>query len=353
MFCHRFLERSAGRGERPISVQREATSYVKLLITASCMAVALPFALCQRNTLPKGQMDTAQVLSDQSPTETDWQKAAGGKMAFEVASVRQSQPGTFTPPSFPLSPDDSYRPNGGLFSADFPLVVYIEFAYKLWLTAGERHSMLAHLPKWVSTDSFTIHARRPGNPTKDQMRLMVQSLLADRFQLAVHFETQQVPVLALTLAKPGKTGPRLRPHAEGPSCDAPGAPSPESASTKRPEVFPHECSVYGLSRRPDHTLLAGSRNTTIDLLAASLASLPDGLDRPVVNRTGLTGKYDFTIEWTPDSNVSGANAAEAQPAAQGTTFLEAVKEQLGLRLEPTKAPHDVLVIDHVEKPSEN
>ncbi len=185
------------------------------------------------------------------------------------------------------------------------------------------------------------------------MRLMVQSLLADRFKLAIHFETQQVPALALTLAKPGKTGPRLRLHAEGPSCDAPLPPSAEGASTNRPEAFPRECSVYGLSRRPDHTLLAGSRNTTMELLAASLASLPDGLDRPAVDRTGLTGKYDFTIEWTPESNVPGANAAVAQPASQGTTFLEAVKEQLGLKLESTRAPLDVLVIDHVEKPSEN
>ena len=113
------------------------------------------------------------------------------------------------------------------------------------------------------------------------MRLMVQSLLADRFKLAIHFETQQVPALALTLAKPGKTGHRgFRLHAEGPSCDAPLPPSAEGASTNRPEAFPRECSVYGLSRRPDHTLLAGSRNTTMELLAASLASLPDGVRSP-------------------------------------------------------------------------
>ena len=274
-------------------------------------------------------------------------------MAFDVASVRQSQPSTFTPPSFPLSPDDSYRPNGGLFSADFPLVVYIEFAYKLWLTHEQRDSMLARLPKWVATDSFTIHARQASNPTKDQMRLMMQSLLADRFKLTVHFETQKVPALALTLAKPGKTGPSLRPHAEGPSCDVPVPSSARGPSASNSEVFPLECNVYGLSGRADHTLLAGSRNTTMELIAASLSSLPDGLERPVVDRTGLTGKYDFTIEWTPESNGSAASAAGVLPAPQGTTFLEAVKEQLGLKLESTKAPLKVLVIDHVERPSEN
>lgn len=253
----------------------------------------------------------------------------------------------------PLSPDDSYKPNGGLFFADFPLLTYIEFAYKLWLTHEQRQSILARLPKWVATDSFTIYARQAGNPTKDQMRLMMQSLLADRFRLAVHFETQQVSAFALTLAKPGKIGPSLRRHAEGPSCDAPVPTSTRGPSASRPEVFPLECGVYGLSGGPDHTILAGSRNTTLELIAASLTSLPGGLDRPVVDRTGLTGKYDFTIEWTPESNGPAASAGEVRPDIQGTTFLEAVKEQLGLKLESTKAPLKVLVIDHVERRSEN
>ena len=85
------------------------------------------------------------------------------------------------------------------------------FAYKLRLTDEQIHSLLAPLPKWLSTDSFKIHAKAEGNPTKDQMRLIVQSPLADRFKLRIHFETHEVPVLALGLDKPGKTGPKLRP----------------------------------------------------------------------------------------------------------------------------------------------
>jgi uncharacterized protein (TIGR03435 family) len=106
------------------------------------------------------------------------------------------------------------------FSADFPLSIYIQFAYKLWLTNDQVHAMVANLPKWVATDSFVIQAKAPDDPTEDQMRLMVQSLLADRFKLAVHFETQLTSVLALVLAKPGKTGPKLLSHAEGPPCGA-------------------------------------------------------------------------------------------------------------------------------------
>jgi bla regulator protein blaR1 len=299
------------------------------------------------------QPAVSQIPSVQSGTAAQSKAAAQEKMEFDVASVRQSPPGTFTPPNFPLSPDDSYAPTAGLLSADFPLTVYIEFAYKLWLTGEQRHSMLAGLPKWVSADSFTIHARRAGSPTKDQMRLMMQSLLASRFKLSVHFETRSVPAFALTLAKPGTAGPNLRPHSEGPSCETLAPASGENVSSSHPEAFPRECNVFGLSRRPDHTFLAGSRNTTMEWIAASLASLPGGLDRPVVDRTGLTGRYDFTIEWTADANTPGTSTSEAQLDPQAATFLEAVKEQLGLKLEPVKAPLNVLVIDRVERPSEN
>jgi hypothetical protein len=148
----------------------------------------------------------AQRSSAQSPPVPEWQKAAGGTISFEVASIRPTKPDAFTPPNFPLSSDDAYASTGGLFTADFPLDVYIEFAYKLLLSREQRDAMLARLPKWVETDNFEIHARGAADSTKDQMRLMMQSLLADRFKLAIHFETQQVPVLALTLVKPGKLG---------------------------------------------------------------------------------------------------------------------------------------------------
>jgi bla regulator protein blaR1 len=315
----------------------------KLLLSAAGLAAVTAAILIGLRSEPlKAQPADGQG----APTVPLWQTEAGGKMAFDVASVRRSNPGTFTPPSFPLSPDDSYTPNPGLFLADFPLEVYIEFAYKLWLTPEQTRSMIAPLPKWVATDSFTIHARALGNPTKDQMRLMMQSLLADRFKLAVHFETQTVPILALKLIKPGRLGPKLRPHTDGPPCNAALPPA------NLTNVYPHECGVYGLQRRPDHTFLLGSRNTTTALMAASLPSL-GRLGRPVVDQTGLTGRFDFTIDWTPESNGPAPSGADTQTDSQGTTFLEALKEQLGLKLESTKGPMDTIVIDHIEPPSEN
>jgi bla regulator protein blaR1 len=301
----------------------------------------------------------AQGSSAQSTAIPEWQTAAGGKMSFDVASIRPIKPGDFTPPTFPLSSDDAYTTTGGIFTADFPLTVYIEFAYKLRLSGEERDAMLAHLPKWVSTDNFEIHARTGENatatrePTKDQMRLMMQSLLADRFKLAIHFETRQTPVLALILVKPGKLGPSLRPHADGPACD----PNAKLSIPTTDSVFPPICDAYMLKQTPDHILLAGSRNTTMELVAASLPTLAK-LGRPVVDQTGLTGRYDFTLRWTPESDSpisssASSSGANSQPDPSGTRFDEALREQLGLKLKSAITPLEIPVIDHIEQPTEN
>jgi bla regulator protein BlaR1 len=307
-----------------------------LLVTASWLAVYTPVVL--------GQGSAAQP-----PAAPEWQIAAGSKMAFEVASIKPD-PGQFRPPNFPLDPGDAYRPVGGRFSADFPLTTYITFAYKLSLAPDQKRSMIAHLPNWVATERFDIQARAEGNPTKDQMRLMMQSLLADRFKLAVHFETQVVPALAMVLAKPGKTGPKLRPHSEGAACEA--TPPTNGPPTHDSEVFPPVCDVYMMTVNPNTVARAGSRNTTIALLAGALPGL-GSLDRPVVDQTALSGKFDFWIEWAPESNRPPLPDSDASADLQGSTFLEALREQLGLKLQSTKAPLQILVVDHVERPSEN
>jgi uncharacterized protein (TIGR03435 family) len=279
-----------------------------------------------------------------------------GKISFDVASIRQSKPGTSAPmPNFALDNGGSYAPfpdPGGRFTADFPLPVYIRFAYKLSLTPEQTDSMLAHLPKWVATDYFEIHAKAEGSPTKDQMRLMMQSLLADRFKLAIHFETQQVPVFALVLEKPGRTGPKLRPHSDGPPCDV-HMPRPAPGNSANMDgVFPRVCDAFMLIPAANHEMLLGSRNTTMKLIADSLPSV-GGLGRPVVDQTGLTGRFDFTLQWTRESNGPAQSGTDAPLDSQGTTLLEALKDQLGMKLKSTKAPMDVPVVDHVERPSGN
>jgi len=273
----------------------------------------------------------------------DWQIAAGGRKAFEVASVKLD-PGPFRPPNFPLDAGDAFRPVGGRFSAGFPLLTCITFAYKLSLSPDQRQALLAHVPAWVASDRYDIQAKAEGAPTKDQMRLMMQSLLADRFKLAVHFESQVLPVLAMVLVKPEKTGPKLRPHAEGVPCEA----TPATNDPPKPggAVFPPVCDTYMMMAARNAPARAGSRNTTLALLAGALPGL-GRLDRTVVDQTGLTGRYDFSLEWVQeDNNRDGAEIA-------GPAFLDALREQLGLRLQSTKAPVEVLVVDHVERPTEN
>lgn len=281
----------------------------------------------------------------------DWQIAAGGKMQFEAASVRLDT-GPFRPPSFALSSDDSFVDTGGLFHADFPLVVYIQFAYKLWPSREQTEAMLATVPKWISTDRYLIEARAEGHPTKDQYRLMLQSLLAERFGLKLHLETREMSVYAMELARPGKLGPRLHPHSEGPACDA---ALPAASNNEAPVVFPPICDAFMMRPLPNHDMLMGSRDTTMDLVASSLTSL-GAIGRPVVDRTGLTGRYDFSVEFArevpaaPGSSTAGPATAADAP---GSPFLEAAQEQLGVKLEATKAQLTVPIVDHVERPSEN
>jgi uncharacterized protein (TIGR03435 family) len=277
-----------------------------------------------------------------------WQIAAGGKMAFEVASVKTDK-GPFRSPNFPLDTGDAFTP-GNRFSADFPLLTYIHFAYKLNFSRQQREFLLAHWPKWIDSDRYAVEAKAAGPVSKDQMRLMMQTLLADRFRLAVHFETQETAVMALKLVKPGKTGPKLLAHSQGPACEDLAAPAPQSRAGDSPGPYPERCYVQELIMN-GHQLRAGSRNTTMEELAGALSGL-GRMDRPFVDQTGIGGRIDYEMEWTPEPNP--APPPDANPATDpGPTFLEALREQLGLRLEPTRAPLRVLVIDRIERPSEN
>jgi uncharacterized protein (TIGR03435 family) len=140
---------------------------------------------------------------------------------------------------------------GGRFFADFPLTTYITFAHKLSLTPEQMHSMVEHLPTWVARDRFEIEARSEGMPTKDQMRLMMQLLLADRSRLTVHFETQVAPVLAIVLVKSGRTGPKLRLHSESVPCE-PTLPS-DVPLARDGDVF-QPCDVYMMTSYPTNCL---------------------------------------------------------------------------------------------------
>ena len=194
-----------------------------LLATIGTSAVVVHLVL--------GLTNIRQVCAQSSVT--DWQTAAGGKMAFDVASVKPNvaEPSASTVhENIPLGPQDLFAPTGGLLSAtNVSFVRYMVFAYKLSPT--QIQVVRSQLPKWANNNRYDINARTSSNPTKDQFRLMMQSLLADRFKLAVHYETRQLPVYTLVLDNAGKLGPQLKPHPEDSPCPTLAPPADSLART--------------------------------------------------------------------------------------------------------------------------
>ncbi len=277
-------------------------------------------------------------------------------MTFDVVSVKQDtapvSPQTVSS-NITLGPQDMFSPTGGLLSStNWPLFQYMIFAYKL--TATQMQSVASQLPKWATTDRYDVQARASGNPTKDQYRLMMQALLADRFKLVVHYETNQVPVYALILDKPGKLGPEFQPHPADSPCST-AAPAVQGPAPTIAGGFPEVCGAFaGVQPTNAGRIRVGARNVPMSMIAATFGN-PQlfGVDRPVVDKTGLTGTFDIVIEFTPQLNGPLPPGATFQPDESGPTFLEAMKEQLGLRLDKQTGPVDSIVIDHIEQPSEN
>jgi uncharacterized protein (TIGR03435 family) len=170
---------------------------------------------------------------------------------------------------------------------------------------------------------------------------MMQSLLADRFKVQRHTERQTQPTCNLVPVKAGRIGPQLRVHAERESCSAP------STSCHRFRVG----SIGVITASAPGRGRIGGRRVTIERIASFLKNPFTGLDRPVRDRTGLNGTFDFTLEWQlfPDGNAALGSA----PDDGGPKFIDALREQLGFTLKSATGSVDVLVIDHIEQPSAN
>jgi uncharacterized protein (TIGR03435 family) len=324
------------------------------LAVATVAALAVPILMA---TLTARQL-RAQGPIAQLPTP-QWQIDAGGKMEFDAASIKPNKSGEGGHNNLVL-------PGGHIVMTSVSLRQLMAQAYN-FAGLSDATNMIFGMPDWASSERFDIEAEAPGNPTIDQKRLMLESLLADRFKLAVHRERRQLPVYVLLMAKPGKLGPQIHPHAGEAQCDEapterieaqPQQESPTAAPSRSPaetaavalQQFPCGRVVGGLLAPSDHDQIwSGGRKVNMDTIAASLGGM-ESMDRPILDRTGLSGAFDFTIEWSHQLQRLSANPA---PEASGLSLLEALRDQLGLKLESTKGPVDVLVIDHVEQPSEN
>ena len=338
---------------------RMATTEIRnLIFTAASVALPLllwfmtaPFLLAQ----PPAGKSPRQSTTRQAPQTLAEMAAAGVRITFDVASVKANMSDAPANSRYPLGPGDAYVPNGSFFAAtNQALIAYLRFAYKL----GQ--SDLLGLLTWVYDDRFDIEARAQGNPTKDQVRLMMQSLLTDRFNLKVHTERQIKPVFDLALAKTGKIGPQIQVHSDDGSCST--AAAQQTPSTASPATAPSSTSGLQLPPIPCDSIgpipasatgkgRLGGRRVTIGQIAGFLTNPYTGVDRPVFDRTGLVGTYDFTLEWSLEAD--SAQPPGGQLNATGPTFLEALREQLGFKLKSSTGPFNVLVIDQVEHPSPN
>lgn len=217
-------------------------------------------------------------------------------------------------------------PGGGLTITGVPLKMLIMEAYDV------RTFQVSGGPGWMSTERWDIQAKAEGVQGQlpiGQTLKMLQALITDRFKLEVHHETREMTVYALVV---GKNGSKLTPHTGEP---------PQPGERLR-------------VRRGTLTVKQGGIATLVRQLTLQVG-------RRVIDKTGLTGEYDFTLEWAPEPGQGGPESIGLPPTleplqasdSKGPSIFTAVQEQLGLRLDAQKGPVDIIVIDRVEKPNEN
>jgi len=309
------------------------------LAVAGFFAILGQVVFCQMNTLP----GTA------SPTTAQARVTTGKRLEFEVASVRKNK--SEDEASMNVSPilGDGPIPPGNLYLAkNIKLIQFIAFAYSL--TQIQLRSLELHVP-WTTQDRFDIEARAQGNPTKADYRLMMQSLLADRFKLKVHYETRVVPLYVLVLAKPGKFGPQLRLHrADDPVCAKPA--TSQNPNAVDAEGYPEVCGgPYGMMPSKPGRMKSGGRDVPMARFSAILTGV-GVVDRPMLDQTGIQGTVDYSMEWRKVVDQV-ARGAPLELDEDAPTFADALKEQLGIKMLPQKGPSELFLVDHIERPSEN
>jgi uncharacterized protein (TIGR03435 family) len=222
-------------------------------------------------------------------------------------------------------------------------------------------------PDWLDSEFFDITAKVPQGTTREQSKVMMQNLLAERFHLALHREKKEMPGFELTIAKGGS---KLKDSAPEPPPDpAAPPPPPRTGPPKR------DANGFPIMDRPGMMMMMqmGPKGPTAHMaaksqdLAALLQTLGNQLRRPIVDKTGLTGKYDFNLEYSPDLQGMGLGPmpgpgpgrpeggnGPAPAEESGPDIATALREQLGLKLDSKKLPVDMLIIDKVDRvPVEN
>ena len=254
---------------------------------------------------------------------------------FEVASIKTNNTGAQRAMIRP-------SPGGRLSVENFSLKMLVTFAYNL------RDFQVSGGPGWMNADRFDIVAKAETNVPPDQMRPLLQTLLEDRFQLAAHRETKEVPIYALVI---GKGGPKLDESKDG---DCTAIPSEGMRPPGRGEKMPNYCGSFMIGPRS-----INASRTSMQQMAMSLSGI---MGRTVVDKTGFQGTFNIHIEWMPDESTAGLAGivgagvpGQPLPVADGSgaSIFTVLQEKMGLRLESQKGPVEILVVDRAEKPSDN
>ncbi len=315
------------QGGEPIRVSSVTSDRTTVKVNLAVIGVAYTGTLSSEGnsitgTWNQGSAQLPLELTRATPA-TEWQlpatrpmlpmMAANASPTLEVATIK---------PSKPEATNTFFRYGPRLQVANTNLNDLIVFAY------GAHPKQVVGAPTWTETEKFDIEAKpnAEGLPTLDQWRMMMRQLLAERYKLTFHREQKVLPVYLLTVSE---AGPRLTKSGGDPN----GRP--------------------GLGFRGRVGGDVSAYNATIGDFINFMTRYVR-LDRPIIDRTGIAGRYDFTLNWTPDdSQFGGKSNAPADGADTLPSLYTAIQEQLGLKLDATKAPAEVMVIDHVERPSEN
>jgi len=226
-------------------------------------------------------------------------------LAFDAATVKPNNSGS--------SSSGTESTNGLLRITNQTLLRMIQYAYNL------HDFQISGGPAWVRSDRYDVTARPEGSVHEKQMREMLQSLLSERFHLQFHRQTQEGPIYALLI---GKNGPKLQPALESDNS--------------------------GISSNSTAVMTMKGTHVTMEEIAASLANR---VGRSVIDKTSLSGRFDFELSWVADLTLA-AGTRDPGADVSGPSIFTALQEQLGLRLDSQKGPIEMLLIDHAEKPVE-
>jgi uncharacterized protein (TIGR03435 family) len=242
---------------------------------------------------------------------------AATRLEFDVASIKPAQPGATVGGIKALPGGQTY------IAQNVPVKLMIELMYHL------NGRQVSGSPAWLDTDFYDIEAKSDTPHSLDDLHVMFQNLLVDRFKLQFHKELRMLPAYELVVDKSG----------------------PKMVENNSPEHFDIPIQPIG----------PGKIRATRCSMSHFSWVLSQRLDRPVLDQTGLSQHYDFTLEWTPEpppglalrGDAGAAPPPRELPPTSGPDIFTALREELGLKLESHKGPVDVMVIDHIERPSAN